>query len=266
MNFQVDTSAAIQKLVNKLKLCFSTKETPTIPKVPHHTFHLGDTRVKDVMVPRVHVIFADIDYTYNELIAIFRDCKYTRLPVYEETTDNIIGTINMKDLLLFDGTEDFNMRNILRPAFFTHEQKRIADLMAEMREDSLNIAIVVDEYGETAGIITLEDILEEIVGEIRDEYDDHEEEFIIQITPYEFIVKGAMNLDDLYDRISLHLESEDYDSLGGYIIERLERFPKQNDEVILDNKIRLVVDSLVKNRIEKVHIYLPKDFYEQAEE
>lgn len=232
----------------------------------YNVFDLGDAKAKDVMVPRVNVTFADVDSSYDELLAIFREDKFTRLPVYEETTDNVIGTINMKDLLLFDNTKEFHIRDILREAYFTHEHKSISELLVEMRQASLNIAIVLDEYGETAGLITLEDILEEIVGEIHDEYDENEEEFFKPINEFEFIVEGSMNLDDLNDRIDLELESEDYDSLGGYIIEQLDRLPDEKDEVLIENGVRLVVDSLDKNRIEKVHIYLPEDFYEEDDE
>ena len=143
----------------------------------YNVFDMGDAKAKDVMVPRVHVTFADVESTYEELIEIFREDKFTRLPVYENTTDNVIGTINMKDLLLFDNRKEFHVRDILREAYFTYEYKSISELLVEMREASLNIAIVLDEYGETAGLITLEDLLEEIVGEIHDEYDENEEEF-----------------------------------------------------------------------------------------
>lgn len=228
----------------------------------YNVFDLGDAKAKDVMVPRVHVIFADVESSYKELLELFRENKFTRLPVYEETTDNVIGTINMKDLLLFDNTKEFHIRDILREAYFTHEHKNISELLVEMRQAALNIAIVLDEYGETAGLITLEDILEEIVGEIHDEYDESEEEsFFKEINDYEFVIEGSVNLDNLNDRIDLELESEDYDSLGGYIIEKLDRLPDEKDELVLENGIRMVVDSLDKNRIEKVHLYLPKDFY-----
>ena len=233
----------------------------------YNVFDLGDAKAKDVMVPRVHVTFADVNSSYKELLEIFREDKFTRLPVYEETTDNVIGTINMKDLLLFDNTKEFHIRDILREAYFTHEHKNISELLVEMRQAALNIAIVLDEYGETAGLITLEDILEEIVGEIRDEYDENEEEsFFKEISEYEFLVEGSINLDNLNDRIDLHLESEDYDSLGGYIIEQLDRLPDEKDEIVLENHVRMVVDSLDKNRIEKVHIYLPEDFYSKNED
>lgn len=232
----------------------------------YNVFDLGEAKAKDVMVPRVHVTFADVENTYEELLEIFREDKFTRLPVFEETTDNVIGTINMKDLLLFDSKKEFHIRDILREAYFTYEHKSISELLVEMRQASLNIAIVLDEYGETAGLITLEDILEEIVGEIHDEYDENEDEFFKEINKFEYIVEGSTNLDDLNDRIDLELESEDYDSLGGYMIEHLERLPEEHDEVITSDNVRLVVDSMDKNRVEKVHIYLPEDFYDEDEE
>ena len=188
----------------------------------YNVFDLGDAKAKDVMVPRVHVTFADVNTTYEELIEIFREDKFTRLPIFEDSTDNVIGTINMKDLLLFDNTKEFHIRDILREAYFTYEYKNISELLVEMREASFNIAIVLDEYGDTAGLITLEDILEEIVGEIHDEYDENEEDFIKEIGEREYMIEGSTNLDDLNDRLDLQLESEDYDSLGGFIIEHLD--------------------------------------------
>ena len=224
----------------------------------YNVFDLGDAKAKDVMVPRVHVTFADVESTYVELREIFREDKFTRLPVFEETTDNVIGTINMKDLLLYDNTKEFHIRDILREAYFTYEYKNISELLVEMRQASFNIAIVLDEYGETAGLITLEDILEEIVGEIHDEYDENEEDFIQEIGEREFIVEGSTNLDDLNDRLDLNFESEDYDSVGGFIIERLDRLPEAGDTITTEQGIRMVVETLDKNRIETVHLYLPE--------
>ena len=224
----------------------------------NNVFDLGDARAKDVMVPRVHVTFADINSTYTELIEIFREDKFTRIPIFEDTTDNVVGTINMKDLLLYDNTKEFNIRDILREAYFTYEYKSISELLVEMRQASFNIAIVLDEYGETAGLITLEDILEEIVGEIHDEYDENEEDFIQEISDREYIVEGSINLDDLNDRLDLNLSSEEYDSLGGFIIEYLDRLPEKGDSITTEEGIRMVVETLDKNRIESVHLYLPE--------
>ena len=224
----------------------------------NNVFDLGDAKATDVMVPRVHVTFADVNSTYDELIDIFREDKFTRLPIFEDTTDNVIGTINMKDLLLYDNKKDFHLRDILREAYFTYEYKNISELLLEMRESSFNIAIVLDEYGETAGLITLEDLLEEIVGEIRDEYDDNEEDFIKEIGPYEYLVEGSTNLEEINDRLDLDLSSDDYDSVGGLIIEHLDRLPEAGDEITTEDGIRMIVEKLDKNRIEQVHMYLPE--------
>lgn len=232
----------------------------------YNVFDLGDAKAKDVMVPRVHVTFADVNTTYEELIEIFREDKFTRLPIFEDSTDNVIGTINMKDLLLFDNMKEFHIRDILREAYFTYEYKNISELLVEMREASFNIAIVLDEYGDTAGLITLEDILEEIVGEIHDEYDENEEDFIKEIGECEYMIEGSTNLDDLNDRLDLQLESEDYDSLGGFIIEHLDRLPEEGDSITTEDGLRLVVESLDKNRIESVHAYLPEPSVETEDD
>lgn len=237
----------------------------------YNVFDLGDAKAKEVMVPRVHVTFANVDNTYDELIEIYKEDKFTRLPVYEDTTDNIIGMINMKDLLLCTDHEHFTVRDILREAYFTYEYKNTSELLAEMRDASINIAIVLDEYGEPAGIITLEDILEEIVGEIHDEYDENEEEFIQKINDLEYIVEGSVSLDDLNDRLELdtrhqELESEDFDSLGGFMIEHLDRLPEVGDEFTTEDGIRMVVEKLDKNRVELVHVYLPEIIHDESDE
>ena len=231
----------------------------------YNVFDLNDAHAKDIMVPRVHVTFASIDNTYEELIEIFREDKFTRLPVYEETQDNIVGIINMKDLLLYDKNEPFHIKDIMRKPHFTYEYKSISELLVEMRSATFNIAIVLDEYGEVAGLITLEDILEEIVGEIHDEYDEQEDERLRQISDREYVIEGAMSLDDVNDRLNTDFDSEDYDSIGGFIIEHLDRLPETGDEVVTENKIRLVVDKLDKNRVEIIHLYLPEMLKESQE-
>ena len=230
----------------------------------YNVFDLGDAKAKDVMVPRVHVTFADVNSTYEELLDIFREDKFTRLPIFEDTTDNVVGTINMKDLLLYDNTKEFHIRDILREAYFTYEYKSISELLVELRQASFNIAIVLDEYGETAGLITLEDILEEIVGEIHDEYDENEEDFVQEVTEREYIIEGSMNLDDLNDRLDLDLNSEEYDSLGGFIIERLDRLPEAGDSNGTEEGIRKGGEKMDKNRIEKGHVYLPEPVMEET--
>ena len=231
----------------------------------YNVFDLGDARAKDVMVPKVNVTFVDVESTYEELVELFEADRFTRLPVYEETKDNVVGTINMKDLLLIKNKENFHIRDIMREAYFTYEYKSTSELLVEMRKASCNIAIVLDEYGETSGIITLEDILEEIVGEIHDEYDENEEESIRALSEREYLAEGSTSLMDINDTLDLNLESENYDSIGGLIIEKLDRMPRLGDSVTVDG-IRMVVEKLERNRIEQVRIYLPEKPKEKTEE
>ena len=225
----------------------------------YNVFDFGDSAAKDVMIPRIDMTFIDVDSTYQELMDIFKEDMHTRFPVYEDNTDNVIGIINIKDLLLYPENEPFSIRKILREPYFTYEYKRTTDLMMEMRKASVNLAIVLDEYGSTAGLVTLEDLLEEIVGEIRDEYDEDEEEPIREIQPgREYEVLGSAKLDDVNEALGTKLESEDYDSVGGYIIEQLDCLPREGESVTLEDGMHLVVDELDKNRIELVHIWLPE--------
>ena len=225
----------------------------------YNVFDFGDSVAKDVMVPRIDMTFVDVESTYEELIEIFKVHKHTRFPVYEDNTDNIIGIVNVKDLILLSPGEDFSIRNILRSPYFTYEYKTTASLMVDMRKASVNLAIVLDEYGATAGLITLENLLEEIVGEIRDEYDEDEEEDIKEILPgKEYQVLGSAKLNDINEQLNLKLDSEDYDSIGGYIIEQLDKLPVQGQSVTLPSGLRLVVEKTSKNRVELVHLYLPE--------
>lgn len=221
----------------------------------NNLFDFGDSQAKDVMIPRIDMTFADVNSTYQEIIDIFRQEKYTRLPVYEDTTDNVVGIINVKDLLLYDSHEDFHVRDILREPYYTYEFKKTSELMEELRKTSNNITIVLDEYGATAGMITLEDLLEEIVGEIRDEYDEDEKDDIVKVSDNEYLIDGITKVDDVNQMVGIKLESEDYDSIGGLIIERLDRLPEKGDEVLIDNA-RMVVENVDRNRIETVRMYL----------
>ncbi len=224
----------------------------------NNVFDFGDAQAREIMVPRIDMTFADINSTYYELLEIFREDKFTRLPVYEDSTDNVIGIINMKDLLLYEDKDQFSIRNILRKPYYTYEHKNTADLLLEMRKSSINIAIVLDEYGATAGLITLEDLLEEIVGEIRDEYDMDEEDPIQEIGELEYMVQGSTNLNVLHDRLDLDLVSEDYDSIGGYLIGLLDHLPAAGESITTPENIYFRVEEMEKNRIHKIFIRLPE--------
>lgn len=219
----------------------------------NNVFEFSDTRAKDIMVPRIDMIFVSVDSTYEELLKTYEEYHYTRLPVYEESSDNVIGIINVKDLLLYKPENSFSVRDYLRDAYFTYESKRLSELLLEMKKTSVNIAIVLDEYGVTAGLITLEDLLEEIVGEIRDEYDEDEEEIFKTISENEYLVDGQIKLGDLNDLLESSLTSEDYDSLGGYIMEHLDRLPEEKDTLTAEGFL-FFVEALDKNRIKKVRI------------
>ena len=196
-------------------------------KMIYNVFDFGDSVAKDIMVPRTDMACIDAEATYEEFMEVVREQMYTRYPVYEETTDHVIGIINIKDVLLAERHQEFCIRDYLREPYYTYEYMKTADLMVELRKTQNNIAIVLDEYGATAGLITLEDMLEEIVGEIRDEYDEDEEDFIRRLGPSEYVVEASMHLDDLNDLLGLSLESEDYDSIGGFMIGMLDHLPEQ---------------------------------------
>lgn len=218
----------------------------------------GDSLVKDVMVPRIDVFFVSGDTDYDKLVEIFREEKYSRVPVYEDSKDNVIGIVNLKDLFGYIGDKNaFSINDILRPPYFTYEYQKTAELMIQLRTQSLNIAVVLDEYGATAGLITLEDLLEEIVGEIRDEYDEEEVDLIQKVSDTEYMVDGAARLDDINDVLSTDFSSDDYDSIAGHILNLLAHIPEQGEQVETDDGIRLVVEAMDKNRIDKIHIFLP---------
>ena len=223
----------------------------------HNVFDFGDSLAKEVMVPRIDMTFVHVDASYKELIEIYRENKYTRLPVYEESTDYILGIINMKDVILIEDTKNFSIRDIIREPYFTYEHKNTADLFIEMRQASIPLAIVLDEYGVTAGLVTLEDLLEEIVGEIRDEYDSDEEDAIEQLSEYEYMILGSTNLDDVNDALDLEFESDDYDTIGGYCLQLLDHLPEENETIFTEDGIVIKIKEVDKNRIERIYIKLP---------
>lgn len=224
-----------------------------------NVFSLDDSLAKDIMIPRIDMSFLHVDATYDEVIELYRETSYTRFPIYSETRDTIIGTINVKDLLLYPKDEPFHIRKLLREPHFTFEHKEVGTLLMEMQEGGISLVIVLDEYGATSGMITMEDILEEIVGEIRDEYDKDETDAIIELKPgREYLIDGSTNLTDVNDTLKIDLESEEYDSIGGYIIEKLDRLPKSGETIQLDNGIKMITELVKRNRVEKVHVFLPE--------
>ena len=232
----------------------------------YNVFDFSDAVAKDIMIPRIDMSTINVEAGYEELLGVFKEYMYTRIPVYQDDNDNIIGLVNIKDFILVEDRENFKITDILRDAYYTYEFKKTADLMIEMREKRFNVAFVLNEYGSCVGMITLEDLLEEIVGEIRDEYDADEDELIQEIGERQYLVEGGMKLDDINDALGTELESEDYDSIGGIIIEILDRMPVPGDEVTTEAGIMLRAENVQQNRITKVLMTLPEPPAPQEDE
>lgn len=232
----------------------------------YNVFDFSDAVAKDIMIPRIDMAVVSEEADYDEVMKLFQDCMYTRIPVYHEDKDNIIGLINIKDFILVKDKAHFRIQDIRRQAYYTYEYKKTADLLMEMREKRANVAFVLNEYGATVGMITMEDLLEEIVGEIRDEYDEDEEELIQAAGERAYLVEGSMKLSDINDALGTDLESEDYDSIGGLIIENLDRLPEDGETIETASGITLQVKGVNQNRIVKVLMTLPEKKEEESDE
>ncbi len=226
----------------------------------------GDSFAKDVMVPRINLTCADVNCSYDELVEIFKKDKYTRMPVYDGTVDNIIGIVNLKDAFFYEGEkEDFDLRKLIREPYFTFEHKKTSELLRELKKAANPLAIVIDEYGATAGLVSIEDLVEEIVGEIRDEYDEDEEENIVCTGENTYEVLGTTNLNELEEGLGLTVDTEEYDSIAGHVIALLEHLPERGEEVT-DGPFTFKVLKTDKNRIEKVQVIITPEKNENEEE
>lgn len=232
----------------------------------YNVVDFGDSQAKDVMVPRADMVVVSETASYDEVLELFRAEKYTRLPVFQDDRANITGILNIKDFFFCGNTEDFKVTDIMYEPHFTYEYKKTSELLLEMQNNSVSISIVLDEYGTSVGMVSLEDLLEEIVGEIRDEYDSDEEDLIQKISDLEYKIEGSVKLADINTALGLTLVSEDYDSIGGLIIEMLDHLPTEDEAVTTADGILLTVEKMDKNRIETVHVILPESIEEQAEE
>lgn len=232
----------------------------------YNVFDFGDTVAKDIMIPRIQMTTVPLSATYQELLSTFQSCMFTRLPVYDEDPDHIIGIVNIKDFILVKDKEKFSLKKILREAYYTYEYKNVSDLLMEIREKSSSIAFVLSEYGATVGMITMEDIIEELVGEIRDEYDADEEELIQELEEGQYLVEGGMKLNDINDALGISLDSEDYDSIGGLMLEKLDRLPQDEETITLENGITLRARGIQDNHIVKVLITLPPEDEPEGEQ
>lgn len=260
--FRVDLSSKPTQITeDELMTIFDVSHEEGVIESEEHEMitnvvEFGDSLVKDVMVPRMDVEVISADCNYNELLIAFGNQKFSRMPVYKERVDNIIGTINLKDVFFFHGSpEAWNIKDLTREPYITYEYKKTSELFVEMRRDCISMAIVLDEYGGFAGIITLEDLLEEIVGEIRDEYDLEEEDSINKISDTEYVVDGFTNLNDINDELGLNIESNDYDTIAGHVINLLSDFPNEGEKAE-DNEAYYTVLEVDNRSIDKIHICL----------
>ncbi len=226
----------------------------------NNVLYFGDSVAKDIMVPRIEMTFASEDMTYDELVEIFLQDQYSRLPVYRESKDHVVGILNLKDLFFYHETHpsgSFDIHDIMREPFFTYEFQKTSVLMEEMRNNSITFAIVLDEYGTTAGLVTLEDLIEEIVGDIRDEFDEWESQIIRCTGDNEYEIEGSARLADINDALGTDIESEDYDSIGGHMIELLDHFPEEGETVREGNYLYSIL-KMDNNRIESVYLKIMK--------
>lgn len=220
-------------------------------KMINNVFEFGDSQVKDVMVPRTDMIAIEVNSTYDEIMSIFKEEQFSRIPVYKETIDDIIGILHVKNLAFING-DGFDIFEVMREPYFTYEFKKTAELFDEMRKNRASLTIVLDEYGGTVGIITMEDLVEEIVGEIEDEYD--EDDIGIQVIKEdEYIIDGSIKIDVVNEMIGTDIESEDFDSIGGFVIGEMGRFPEKG-EVLEHENIKFIIEDIDRNRIKKMKV------------
>lgn len=268
---------------NKKQVAMTEKELLTIVDVSHeegiieteehemitNVVDFGDTMVKDIMINRVEVCCVKQDVPYQELVEKFQEDKYTRLPVYEESIDEIIGIISIKDIFFYKQKhkpeEEFSIKECMRKPYFTYEFKKTSELLREMKRESVSMAVVLDEYGSMVGVVTMEDLLEEIVGDIRDEYDEDEEEDIRFLSDGEYSAKGSIRLEAFNELTGLELASNDYDSIAGYMIEQLDHIPEVGESVQTEN-VTLTVLAVEKQRIEEIGISIAPKEEEEGDE
>jgi CBS domain containing-hemolysin-like protein len=237
-------------------------------KMIYSIFDLGETLAREIMVPRIDVLALEINTPLDKAINALLDSGYSRVPVFNETIDNVLGLLYAKDLLSawHSGSEVSSLAELLREAYFIPEAKKVDELLAEMQARRIHVAIVVDEYGGVAGLVTLEDIVEEIVGEIRDEYDLREEAFYQEISPDEYVCSGRMDLDDFNELLNVELPVEDADTLGGYIYSRIGRVPTGGESIEAEGLV-MTIEQVSKRRIRKVRIKrVPPPVDEEVEE
>lgn len=222
-----------------------------------NVFEFGDMKAENAMIQRIDMVTVSADANYDEVLNLFKEEKMSRFPVYRGNIDDIVGILNIKDIIFLTDEEEetFKVEDYMRDVFFTYEFKKISQLLEEMKLAKTQIAIVLDEYGGTSGLLTIEDLVEVLVGDIEDEYDEHEDE-IVKISNNEYIVDGSTKISDVNEYLHKDIESGEFDSIGGYIIGYLNRLPIEGEEIELNNFIRVKVLSLDKNRIAAIRMMI----------
>ena len=224
-------------------------------KMISNVFDFGDSQAKDAMTTRTDMIVVDETTSFDDVVELFRAEQYSRIPVYQDTIDDIIGVLYIKDLILNQVTrENFNILELMREPYFTYEFKKTKELFEDMRDKRIPIAIVLDEYGGTSGIVTMEDLVEEIVGDISDEYDIQDME-IIEIRENEYVVDGSTRIDDVNETLGTDIQSEDFDSIGGYVLGEIGDLPYEG-AIIEKDGITFKAEKVDKNRIERLRIHI----------
>jgi len=228
----------------------------------HSVIEFGDTIVREVMQPRPNIVAVSVDDSPRRALDVVISEGYSKLPVFQESKDDIVGVVHDRELLIGLATGNLaqsSLRTLMRPVVHVPETKKLAELLREMQRDKFSMAIVVDEYGGTAGLVTMEDLLEEIVGEIRDEHDEDEQEAIAIVSPGEAVVEAGTSIDDVNDELGTALPTDDFETIGGYIVGLFGRLPTEGEEVEADDRTRLRVERTRGRRILAVRIYTDGD-------
>ncbi len=210
----------------------------------HSIFEFADTTVREVMIPRIDMVTLESDATVDEAVDLALEAGFSRIPVYEESIDEIIGVLYTKDMLkqLRQGHDTLPIRDLVRPAYFVPETKKLDDLLREIQQQRVHMAIVVDEYGSVAGLVTIEDLVEEIVGDIQDEYD-REEKLYEQISENEYVFDAKISIDDFNELMGTNLDDQDYDTLGGFLYAQLDKIPNPGDTITFQDMIFTVLST-----------------------
>ena len=250
---QTVTEEEIKMMVDQGQEKGAIEETEK--EIINNVFALNDITASEIMTPRRNVFAIDINENLSKILEDIDEYKYSRIPVYEETIDDIKGILLIKDILkVLNDKKQIKIKNLLKPAYFVPESKPIDEIFKELQRNKNQMAIVIDEYGGTAGLLTMEDILEELVGNIFDEYDDIEVEYE-KIDNNTYLIDGGVSLYEFKKIIGVEIPEGDYETLSGYLIEKLGRLPEENEDIVLeDENLTYKVEEYEDKRIKKVKV------------